>query len=881
MRNPNCTKCGLYNTCQTACVWGNGPSNAKIMFVGEAPGSDEDLIGQPFVGRAGKKLDEMLTTAGLNRADVYVSNICKCRPPENREPTSTEIKMCAPYIEDEIATVKPKVIVPMGNPALRYFLGVVGVTTYAGHLHESDKYGCKIIPLLHPAYILRVPEHTRMVIAHLRKIKSIAEGQQATSSVKYVTVRTLNQAEILFKRLREVKIFSMDIETSGFDFLHDKILCIGFSWRNNTAVTLPLLGKRFRQIWNDKELNYIMTNLKEVLEGPAQKILQNGSFDYKFLRSYGIHLNNFDWDTMLMHHLLDENLKGFHGLKSMAITYTDMGNYEASLQKALQRLEIDAKNRRNERIKTIKTDDSLSKTEKTALINELRKTKIDISYAELEEDMLWLYQSQDVDATFRVRNELEKELREESQTKLGCSKRLIRLFRQIVMPQRNILNEMEYKGALLDIKYIEELDKKYSAEIEKLRHEFAKLPEIKAVEKVLYDVKAVEIGKRYDDRKVKPKNVTRDEYIEKYTKPIPFNPESPKHLQILLFNVLGLTPISKSEKTGEPSTDKDTLIALAEQSPICQQLLNNRHLVKFYSTYVVGMREKVDENGRIHTDFNSHGTTTGRLSSSNPNLQNIPRGSDIKKIFIAPEGWDLIQFDFSQAEFRMWAQYSQDQKMIADIRNGMDIHKQTASDFWNIPLDQVTKEQRNQAKFVVFGLMYGRGVKSVAKQVGITEVEAEGIIKYFFNKYPTAKQWLRDTQMFAKQHHYTVNHFGRIRRLPILQFQNDVREERSGLIAEALRRAVNAPIQSASADIVGIGMIRIDKILSKGEFKAFPVLTVHDSIVYECPKEETLDFAKVGYRELTRKIEGIVVPLDVEVQVGQNWLEMKEIKVEI
>lgn len=880
MRDANCTKCALCSTCQTKCIWGVGPQNAKIMFVGEAPGASEDMQGTPFVGQAGQKFTEMLNAAGINRDEVYISNICKCRPPNNREPTNGEIVACTSYLEEEIETVKPEIIVPMGNPALHYFLGLTGVTKHAGHEHYSDKYKCKIIPLLHPAYILRVPEHAGMTITHLQKIKTILMGQRNETPTNYVNATTMELVNVLFKRLREVNLFSLDIETSGFNFLKDKILCLGFSWQDRTAVTLPLLGYKCKEIWSKEDYAYIIRNLKEIMAGPAEKILQNGSFDIKFLKAKGIPIANFTWDTMLMHHLLDENLVGFHGLKPMAATYTDMGDYDAPLQKKRQELANEEKKRRQEQINTIKKDTMLSKDQKTQQIDTIRAVKIDIPFSWIPTDMLWSYQSMDADVTFRIKSILEKLLREEEETKLQIHaqhqhKSLLRLFKRIVMPQRNVLNEMEYHGALLDTKYMKELEVSYSDKLAKLEEEFAGLAVITQVEKMLYKLAADKVGERFDARKVKPKNMIREEYIEKYTKPVKFNPNSSDHLCLLLFDILKLKSSKKSEKTGKLSTDKEVLEVLAEDSPICDKLLRNRHLAKFYKTYVIGMGNQLDSTGRLHTNFNSHGTKTGRLSSSQPNLQNIPRGSDVKKMFIAPPGYKLVQFDFSQAEFRFWAQLSQDQKMITDIKNGMDIHKQTAADFWKIDITTVTKEQRNQAKFVVFGLMYGRGAKSVAAQVGITEAEAQGIIKYFFGKYPVAKRWLDTTHRFARKNHYVVNYFGRLRRLPMMQFQND--KNKSGFVAEALRQSVNAPIQSSAADVTGIGMIRIQDRLVKQPLDTRPTLTVHDSIIFECHEDQITEFAKLGYQELTRPIEGVTVPLDVEVQVGNNWLEMEEI----
>lgn len=877
MKNPNCTLCELHKTCKRVCIAGIGSKPCRIMFVGEAPGASEDLQGKPFVGEAGQVFDRMLQTVGMERKDVFVTNIVCCRPPNNRVPTNDEMAACAPYLEEEIAEVRPEIIVPMGNTATQYFLGMKGITKLAGREFVSEKFHCKIIPLLHPANILRVPEHFNINVGYLRKIKNVLDGGTA-QPVKYVVADTWDKVLTLFKRLREVPEFSVDVETTGFDFLTKEILCVGFSWKETTAVILPLLGYKCREVWAPEQKVQIITWLKEIMEGPAKKILQNGSFDYKFFKHLGITIANFDFDTMLMHHLLDENAKGFHGLDSLALLYTDMGNYDAELEKYKLELTQSERLERAKLIKAIKKDADIDDEDKEEMIEELKAKPLNFSYADIPEQVLWKYLGCDADATFRVKNCLLDLLKQETLEKLHIfpehrDKSLLRVLAQIVMPLRNVLTEMEYHGTLLDIAYLKKLDIEYTQKIKEINEEFAKTVEVQQAQTLIQMKLAEKFGAKYDNLKVK--RGTREEYIAKYAKKMEFNLNSAIQLRVLLFEVLKLKPIDFSAKTNEPSTGKKTLAKYAKKSEFVARLLENRHFQKFHKTYVIGMQSLVDANGRIHTDFNSHGTKTGRLSSSNPNLQNIPRDGEIKKAFIVPEGYVLVQFDFSQAEFRCWANYAtlnlsdkMTSRIFKEISQGMDIHKRTAADFWGIPIEQVTKDQRTAAKFVVFGLMYGRGAKSVAEQVGITEKEAEQIINQFFEKYPDARQWLEATKAFCMQMGYVIQQFGRIRRLPTV-FSAD-KEQR----AEALRQAVNMPIQGAAADITGLCLVRIWKKIKELGLKAFPILTVHDSLIFEVPENEVKQFIPIGYGEMTRPVKGIAIPMDAEIQVGKNWKEM-------
>lgn len=831
-----CNKCKLFKTCRNPCIQGVGSISVDIMLIGEAPGEQEDKQKEPFVGAAGKRLDIILKEARLDRKNLRIDNIVKCRPPNNRDPEPEEIKACFPYLEEEIRKVKPKIIVPLGGIALQVIQGLEGSTSWAGTKHWSEKYNCWIMPTFHPAYICRRLGLQGVMIDHLKNVVEWLKNPVEPKPPKYVIIDTIEKAKTLFDKLNSVDAFSFDTETSGLDFWKDKILCCSFSWKERTGVVLPILQQYCKEFWKPEEKEWIIDQLKKVLESNIGKIGQNLSFDIQFLKSNRIKLNNFVFDTMLAHHLLDENVgREGHGLDTMVLRYfPDMGKYDEELSKYLPNKNT--------------------------------------SYAVIPNEVLWKYSAADADAEFRCYQKFKPELEKQG---------LMRLFNKITIPFQKVLLETEYYGVKLDIERLEELKVEYKERLKKIEEAFRGTDAVKKVEKALYNRSAKKIEERFDS--LKSKRLPKEEYIQKYTKPTSFNLRSSIHLQILLFEVLGFESVKETKKGGI-SVDKEVLDAFADKSPELVKLKEHRDLSKLLSTYVIGMLERVDENGRIHTDYHIDGTVTGRLSSSNPNLQNIPRDSVIKECFITEPGYELCEIDFAQAEFKCWGHYSNDKKMIEAINSGVDVHKQMASVCFNKKIEEVTKEERQQAKNSVFGIMYGRGAKSLAEEHGMSEEDAERIRTIFFDRYPRAKDWIVNIKKVAQEYGEVVNAFGRIRRLPAAQIpwnkNMDKHDEKDK--SEAMRQATNSPIQSMAADITAITAIRVDKRLQQLNSKIRLVLTVHDSLIYEVPKEEKDILIKIIKEEVARgynTIEGpIRVPMKIDISVGERWGKLEEIK---
>ena len=351
------------------------------------------------------------------------------------------------------------------------------------------------------------------------------------------------------------------------------------------------------------------------------------------------------------------------------------------------------------------------------------------------------------------------------------------------------------------------------------------------------------------------------------------NLNSPKQVGELLFTKLEL-PVVKKTKTGY-STDSSVLETLDGKglSLVPDLILQYRELGKLLSTYVKTLPELVHENdGRLHTHFNQHVAATGRLSSNNPNLQNIPirteLGRKVRKAFVTKDGYKLIGADYSQVELRLLAHFSQDPRMLKAFQNGEDIHRQTASEMMGIALSDVTSEDRSKAKAVNFGLMYGQSSFGLAGQLKISRKEAKEHITNYFEKFSSIKGYLDGLKEKAEETGYAITFFGRKRFLP------DIKSKNRTVKSMAERVAINSPIQGTAADIIKLAMIRINKELEERKLETKLLLQVHDELIFEAPDNEVEEVTKIVRRGMEGAVE-LSIPLRVEVGVGQDWYELK------
>ncbi|WP_312818756.1 DNA polymerase I [Kaistella carnis] len=430
------------------------------------------------------------------------------------------------------------------------------------------------------------------------------------------------------------------------------------------------------------------------------------------------------------------------------------------------------------------------------------------------------YASEDADLAFRLYQVFAPQLKKEN---------LEDLFFKVEMPLMKVLAKMELEGIALDKKWLEQ----ESIDLEN---------DLRQLEKTIFELSGEE-----------------------------FNMNSPKQLGEVLFEKMQLDPKAKKTKSGQYATSEDILQKLSSKHEIIKHILEYRTYQKLKSTYVDALPLQIDKNDhRVHTNFSQTTAATGRLASVNPNLQNIPirtlRGQQIRGAFVANPGNKLIAADYSQIELRLIAAISEEENMIKAFQNGEDIHASTASKLFNIPLEEVTKTQRSQAKTVNFGILYGQGAFALAEQTGLSRKEAKEMIESYFETYSNLKKYMANQVVKAQEMGYVETILNRKRHLKDINSANFV------VKAHAERNAVNAPIQGSAADVIKLAMIKIDEQLTKQNLKTKMLLQVHDELVFEAPEEELEIVTALIKKEMESAYE-TTVPLLVEVGVGDNWLE--------
>ncbi len=450
-----------------------------------------------------------------------------------------------------------------------------------------------------------------------------------------------------------------------------------------------------------------------------------------------------------------------------------------------------------------------------------KKGKNQISMRDVSIDKITNYASEDADITLQLKGIFDKEIEVNN---------LNKIFYDIEIPMISVLSEMETEGIKIDTSYLEKLDKEFEEDLGKLKKEIFK----KSGEE--------------------------------------FNLNSPKQLGEILFDKLKLVSKPKKTKTGQYSTSEEVLSSLANDHKIIEDILEWRSLDKLQNTYVKSLPNEVSSlTNRVHSSFNQTVTTTGRLSSNNPNLQNIPirtaNGQKIRRAFI-PRNRDytLMAADYSQIELRVIASMSNEENMIDAFVNNQDIHTMTASKIYNVNPENVTREQRGNAKTVNFGIIYGVSAFGLSQQTDLNRSESKVMIDNYFLNYPGLKKYMSDQIDFARNNGYVETIMGRRRYLQNINSQNNML--RSG----AERNAINAPIQGSAADIIKIAMININSELKKQSLKSKMLLQVHDELVFDVHKSEKDQIKDIVKTTMESAVK-LKVPLKIDLEFGKNWLE--------
>jgi DNA polymerase-1 len=348
----------------------------------------------------------------------------------------------------------------------------------------------------------------------------------------------------------------------------------------------------------------------------------------------------------------------------------------------------------------------------------------------------------------------------------------------------------------------------------------------------------------------------------------PFNLGSPKQICEILFTKMGM-PVLKKTPSGGPSTDEEVLEKLAEDYPLPAKLLEHRSLSKLKGTYTDKLPQMVHpRTGRVHTRYAQAVAVTGRLSSNEPNLQNIPikttEGRRIREAFIAPPGHFIASADYSQIELRIMAHLSGDEALLRAFREGMDVHRATASEVFGVAPDQVSSEQRRYAKVINFGLIYGMSAFGLARNLGIEGAAAKNYIQRYFERYPGVKQYMDETRLSAKSKGYVETVFGRRLYLPEINSPNGPR--RGG----AERAAINAPMQGTAADLIKLSMVKVQDVLDEQQRRTRMIMQVHDELVFEVPQDE-VEWLKAEVPRIMAGVAELRAPLLAEIGVGENW----------
>jgi DNA polymerase-1 len=638
--------------------------------------------------------------------------------------------------------------------------------------NESQKKGTK-----KPVQGMLFENETTKFENNTTEPHSLSENTPSIHSTQH-TYRMVKEEKKLIELCNKIcsqKSVCFDTETTGVNPLLSELVGLSFAYKEGEAYYVPIDddGEKaqqkvdiFRPFFEDEKI---------------EKVGQNIKYDILELRNYDIQVKGKLFDTMIAHYLINPEIP--HGMDYMAKMYL---NYT-----------------------TIHIDELIGP-----------KGKNQKNMRDIDQETVCKYAAEDADITLKLKNILEKELREN---------KLEQLFNEIESPLIYVLADMEWTGVRLDLEALEQLAEEYRKEMNQ-------------IEKEIIEMAGIE-----------------------------FNINSPKQIGEILFDKMKIIDNPKKTKTGQYSTSENELEKLRSKHPIIEKILEQRSLKKLLSTYIEAFPQLINpKTGKIHTSFNQTATATGRLSSSNPNLQNIPirdeRGKEIRKVFIPDEGCTFLSADYSQIELRIMAHLSKDKNMIEAFNKGQDIHAATASKIFKIPLEEVTPDMRRKAKTANFGIIYGITPYGLSQRLGISRSDAKKLIEEYFTTFSGVKRYMDESIAKAREQGYVETIFGRKRFLPDINSQNAV------VRGYAERNAINTPIQGSAADIIKVAMNKIYKRLSDGGYKSKMILQVHDELDFNVHMNELDEVKNIVVYEMENAYP-LVVPLKTDCNHGANWLE--------
>ena len=651
-------------------------------------------------------------------------------------------------------------------------------------------------------------------------------GGETGPSRKYRHAVSMADLEGAIKEMRQAERISLDTETTNIDATRGHIVGISLAWKPNEALYLPL--------------GHLKPPTKDT-EGSLPGLLPDSGLSDSELDLRGDAADYFD---SLAPHLDPRNLK-FRDVRTMLGPVLS----DPAIAKVGQNLKYDLQvlARHGFEVQGLAGD---SMVQSYLLESSLRHNLDDLSsrwldtkpipfeaivgkgkaqkrFDEAEFDQAVQYAAEDADLALQLVDKMDAAMRDAQ---------LRRLYEEVDLPLVEVLAFLELRGIRVDLKVLADLAKDMNAQ---------------------RDAATVRVTELAGEA---------------------FNLNSPSQLSKILYEKLGLPVLQRTAKTKVPSTDEDVLseLALRDDGEIARQLLKHRQMAKLLGTYVEALPQMVNPvTGRVHTKLHAAVVASGRLASSDPNLQNIPirteEGRRIRGAFVPEQGWVLLDADYSQIELRVVAALAQDPVLLGAFAAGEDIHRRTASEVMGVPLYQVSGDDRAKAKAVNFGLLYGQGAFALAASLGITTKEAKAFIERYFERMPKVATWIEVTKEKALKDLLVRTHWGRIRRIPELESTNP------GLKAQGLREAVNTVVQGTAADIMRRAMVRLHNMLKAEKLRARLLLQVHDELLVEAPPDE-VGRASELLREAMEGADDLVplgVKLAAEVRTGGSWLECK------
>jgi uracil-DNA glycosylase family 4 len=849
----DCASCPLRDRKR---VWGTGPSNPHLTFIGEAPGYDEDRTGTPFVGAAGHYLNWGLTSAGILRHRCWITNIIACRPPNNnfKSPEAAEaLTCCLPGFEQELAFLKEsgiRVICKLGGAALDLLSIPDTITKARGSVYLHDSL--PVIPTFHPSYLNRMvnakgPEKPKPIfkyvwVADLKKAKRVSEEGWQPPEENFNLSPTLSELEdyVSFHTSHK-SLIAVDIETTGLDPLTHEIVVIGLAHGPTSAISVPLLAQHGVEYWPRSQQTHVRSLLDHLFTS-CPLVFQNALFDVPYLqaKNYSIEWKNVAHDTMLLHHAISPELP--HSLGFIVSLYGATPYWKENF---------------------------LSRNG---------------SILDLENDALRTYNLRDCVTLHQVLPGLCADLSETGTSSIYLSESL---------PLLAPVAAMMKNGIQLDKKKLASYAAKLSrdkAALEKELRAVASLPPAFNLDSddhlryFLYGILSNKLKNAEEEIASKKRKDTKvykklEGLLEIKTKTKPLAP-------------LPSAYRGRKTDTGKAKVDEQSLLSLqrayqnrlatinAQKNPKTQEAASIQKLLQWLSAYrryseLEKLRSTYSHfpaapDGRVHTSILIHGTATGRLSSASPNLQNIPKENlEIRKCFVAPDGRILVSADYENLEARVLAYETGDEPLINAFEHGLNLHDENTKILFGItPTHPQWKVARRAAKIFAFGNNYGGGDNGIYEKIllacpelGLTFAQFRAVKQRFLDAHPAYHRWAETARKRARETRRVSTFSGRIRILHGLDRDN----EKIGL---------NTPIQGGAASIINLALIRIHSRISP---PTKLLLQIHDELLFETVPSFLPRLKTIIKEEMTREVDfyGRKVSFPIKIKTGPSWGELK------